>query len=66
MVSEHPGFGSDPPIGSDRRRGATTTRSGETNVDYRFLESLKEILVRRIMKFTMFCNLILIYPKAGS
>ena len=25
VVSEHPGFGSDPPIGSDRRRGATVT-----------------------------------------
>ena len=23
VVSEHPGFGSDPPIGSDRIRGAT-------------------------------------------
>ena len=28
VVSEHPGFGSDPPIGSDRRRGATAKMHG--------------------------------------
>ena len=29
MVSEHPRFGSDPPIGSDRRKGATLDDLGD-------------------------------------
>ena len=30
LVSEHPGFGSDPPIGSDQRRGVTRALISES------------------------------------